>query len=884
MSYRPNPGTGAAGNYRPSYGPPPLPPRNNGPGLIASSDAVAPPIPPRPSGFGHQPVRQPGRSETPSQPTSSSVGVQRKPVPNNFSTGAQATISPEQSMTPGSNGYQQYQRHPSAPPGTSPNQTQGYTDIAHLFPDGKVPPPPPMPVPPGVSLQMPSTASLAAFKQQISVNGNSQGAYYEGGQLQNHSEQPLHAQEAPAPGSSQQHVDSTNTNFHGDTKHQIVDDGIMQGVPHPPVQDNVAVISEGFQAMQLGDPSQAPAPYRGDENDTRHRVYSPRNPDPTPANVPPPTTRQTPSARSPAPETSAVPPGQQQQPMAKECIATGVTFAATWYTHPRAPEFPICMNCYENQIRGSRFRSEFVGVFRDDGKPLACLFNSTRIKDRLWDRALASGSLDELLDYLVRQPFIPGCVGPGGAKGDAGIKWYRTRDDDIPGMVVCQACYEDHVLAYPEFGTRHFMPNTAPQAADQTWSCDLVVPYIYREYKARAMTNDWPSFVASVPVRLSFKPCPGEETVYPDGSGRRWFTPVGGPQGLLICAACYCDYVLLTGQDGRWQDAGGDLVSRFGVSVSCFFGAQFNVRALAARVLDTFDQAQFWRAMDVVINEPRCKGRIQSSAWYTLRADPPGFEVCRACHATIAEPMGVGHYFVPKAGVPPGSDITCSFNPGIARFPIYMQKLLEMVYKQDPAPLEAFVRTYAFMPECRRDTRVENASWFGWDECTVCAECHHEFVRGTALAGAMPHQGTQVAGGVMCEMYSPRMRQLYLDACAAAPPDPRALLEHSARRRAVWAETVPRARRILSDIRLNIARQSMAINNSMFYSFSGNLWQNTLPLEQTYSGSAIGPGHYNHMQVKGAEWGQQATAIGNEIRGAPADVADELMRRWRLVE
>ncbi|KAI0911333.1 hypothetical protein F4823DRAFT_586132 [Ustulina deusta] len=250
----------------------------------------------------------------------------------------------------------------------------------------------------------------------------------------------------------------------------------------------------------------------------------------------------------------------------------------------------------------------------------------------------------------------------------------------------------------------------------------------------------------------------------------------------------------------------------------------------------------------------------------------------------MAEPMGVGHHFTPKAGIPPGSSITCSFNPAIARFPIYMSKLLEMVYKQDPGPLEEFIKVYAFMPVCRRDSYVENARWFGWAECTICSECHHEFIRGTALADAMPHQGTQVGGGVMCEMYSPRMRQLYLAACASDPPDPKPLLEYSVQRRAVWAETMPQARQIMRDIRLKIAKQNMAMNNSMFYTWSGNLWQNTLPLEQTSSSAAIGYGHHNHMQIKGAEYGRQATAIGNDILGSPAHVADELERRWRAVE
>ncbi|KAI0541432.1 hypothetical protein GGR58DRAFT_511007 [Xylaria digitata] len=717
--------------------PPPLPPRNNNYGPVTTPEEKPPPIPPRPS-----------------------AGVQRKAVP---STGAQAPTSPAQnghiavqgqSMASEGAGYQYYPQNYSA----TPNYSSSHSDISHLFPGGKIPPPPPLPTHSGVS-SSPRTPS--------------------------------------------------------DTKNA-----------HPPTQ-------------------------------------------------------RSPGAQPPGADIPATSP-RQPQSAPKECISTNVTFASTWYTHPRAPDFPICPNCHENHIRGSRFEGEFQGKFWDDGKSRACGFSSTRIKDSLWGLALSSGSLGDLIEYMVLRPTIPNCVGQGGAKGDAGIKWYRTRNSDIPALVICQACYEDHILSHPRFGVDHFEPSTIQHAADQMWSCDMAVPYVYREYKVRALTGDWTSFVQSVAARISFKPCPGDKTVYPDG--RVWFTPVNGPQGLLACVACYCDYVLLTGQDSRWKNAGDNLVNIFGVSVCCYFGSQFNFRALAARTLDTNDYTSFWKAIDIVNHGPMCKSQMQGATWHTLNSNPDGFEICQACYVTIAEPMGVGHHFMLKAGTSPESKTTCSFNPVIARFPVYMNKLLEMVYKQDPTPLEEFIGVYAFMPVCRRDNHVENSRWFGWNECTICPECHHEFIRGTALADSMPHQGTQVEGAVMCEMYSQRMRQLYLAACASDPPDPKPLLEYSVQRRAVWAETMPRVRQIMSNIRLKIAQQNMAMNNSMFYTWSGNLWQNTLPLEQTTGSAAIGYGHYNHMQIKGAEYGRQATAIGNDILGSPAQVADQLENRWRAVE
>ncbi|KAI1740988.1 hypothetical protein F4680DRAFT_77390 [Xylaria scruposa] len=863
MSYWPT-NSGAAGYSRPSYGPPPLPPRNNGRSPIEAPGAAPPPIPPRPAGFGYQPVRGSGLPETLNQSTGSS---------------ARSHVTSERDGN---------LRDLSSQP---PNQTQSYSDISHLFADGRIPPPPPRPEishgsqPPSNAGKPDTSVSVVIFQPPLPTNDEISRTHTEGNQLQNQTQQSLSSQTTPTSVlvDRQGYADTTedhatNANTPDVDSNLARGAGNMQEATHSTARDDMTTIDKAFQSMGMDEKTNI-------NYDTySHQQYS-NQASSIPAEAPFPT-QKSPSTRSPPANTSTTYAGQPQT-VAKECISTNVTFAVMWYMHPQSPEYHICMNCYENHVRGSRFKDDFQGTLYDDSKPRRCRFNSTRIKESLWESALLSGSLNSLVDYMILRPSIPDCRGQGGAKAGSGIKWYRTRNSDIPTMVVCQACYEDHILAYSKFGQDHFEPVDASivqQMADQTWSCDIAVPSIYREYKMRASTDNWRSFVQGVPIRMSLEPCPGEKTVYPDGKGKKWFTPINGPQGLLICGACYCDYILLTGQEEQWRDAGGNLVKLFGVSVSCFFGPQYNVRVLAGRTLDTSNYTLFWKAMDIVAREPRCKGKIQGATWYTLHSNPDGFEICRSCYVTIAESMGVGHHFKPKADIPPGSSIMCSFNTGVARFPVYMNKLLEMIYKQNPAPLEEFVKEYAFMPQCRRDTYIENARWFGWRECTICAECHHEFIRGTALADSMPHQGTHVKGSVMCEMYSPRMRQLYLAACSSDPPDPKPLLEYSVQRRAVWAQTMPRARQILTDIKIKMLQQSTAMNNSMFYSWSGNLWQNTLPLEQTYSNSAIGYGYYNHMQIKGAEYGRQATALGNEILGSPAHIADELERQWRLVE
>ncbi|KAI0157416.1 hypothetical protein GGR57DRAFT_501034 [Xylariaceae sp. FL1272] len=577
---------------------------------------------------------------------------------------------------------------------------------------------------------------------------------------------------------------------------------------------------------------------------------------------------------------SGVYPSQAQ--LARECISSPVSFGTTWYQHPLALDYYICANCYDQLIRGTRFGALFRGTFYDDKQFRGCLFSTPRMKS-LFNNALETGSIDGVLEHMKFRSSIPGCRGQGGAKSDAGVKWYRAKDNAIPAMVVCQACYEDIVLAYREFGEAHFEVCPVPQAPDAVWACDVAIPFILREYKWRAANQDWENFVGESSARITFPPCPGQKTVYPDG--KQWFTPINGSWGFLICVTCFCDYVILTGQDSKWCSAGDDLVKTFGVSVRCCFG-QFNLKALASRTLDTTDYAHFWRAIDIISHEPLCDPkRIQNGTWYTLHSNPSNFEICRSCFVTIVEPFGVGHHFMLKPGTALENALLCSFNLGVARFSSYMKKFLEMVYKLDPAPLLEFIEVYATMPVCRGAKRVENVCWYGWDECTICPECHHEFIRGTKLASTMPHQGIQVKAGIMCCMYSPRMRKLYMEACASEPPDPTPLLKFSVQRRAIWAETVPRLREIRNKQALQMGRQTRLLQDAMFYTWSGNLMQNSLPLEQTWGNTALGAGLYNHMQIKGAESSQQASIAGSQLAESASHLsAAELEARWAEVE
>lgn len=414
----------------------------------------------------------------------------------------------------------------------------------------------------------------------------------------------------------------------------------------------------------------------------------------------------------------------------------------------------------------------------------------------------------------------------------------------------------------------------------------MAVPYIIREYNVRAKSGDWASFVGEVSARLSLSPCPKEKTIYPDGGGKRWFTPVDGPQGFLVCGACFCDYVIHTGQEPKWRAVVGELVPVFGVSVRCCLG-QPNTATLAGRTLETGEYDLFWRAVDAVCREPACEGKgipAGEAKWYTLRSNPSGFGVCGACYATTVATYGATDLFVPKTDVAPDTTVICSFNPAMPRSGHYTSRFLLMMLTRDPGPLERFANEYAYIPLCRGAKQLANARWFGWNQCRICPECYHQFVRGTALAEAVALQGVQVEGYAMCEMYSARMRGLYLAACAAEPPDPTPLLEASVQRRAVWSETMPRVERFIRDQNLMLGRQRMLQNQSSFYLHVGRVHEASMQSGLRYNVAGLGSGFSNQLEITGAEYGRQAARVGSQIATGGWEEIKMLERMWNAVE
>ncbi|KAF2971602.1 hypothetical protein GQX73_g1996 [Xylaria multiplex] len=581
-----------------------------------------------------------------------------------------------------------------------------------------------------------------------------------------------------------------------------------------------------------------------------HPIYNPTSK----ASSPTPDNKLTPANHPASPQyptfQAYTPPQRGPTPRAvTSCIDIPMTFSTDWYWHPEAPDYLICSRCYVDNIHGSRYQDEFQSARFSDGKPRSCRFSKPRMKDHLYKEALASGSLRVASDWMRKRSAILDCKGADGVKAVAarGITWYTTRSNKIPNFLSCQACYEDKLMT-KQFADR-FSISTEAQPADALWACDMAIPFIEREYEEKGKTDDWQGFVVEVKARINSQPCPQGKRVVP--YGRNWFVPKGGPQGLVLCAACYCDHVIHSGEEGKWEIAQG--LTRSGDHrVRCARGV-FNIRILMAQAHEKKDFALFWNAVDKLNHEKACDdGGIVDGVWYTLPSNPKDFGVCGACYVGILEPLGVARFWARKQGVPAGVKLLCCFNIGHPKLSKFVPRLLEMYFTLDPKALDEYASVYAAIPQCLRDEDKPGRQWYGWKD--------------------------------LCEMYSPRMRKLYTECGSMNPPNLQPLLEYSAQRRQVYTETVPQIRMILFQQRMALEQQKFLNTTSSHYMVAGQLEQMTYGTPYLYSMPGVGSGFANMNALQGAAYAQQAMGVAAGIGGSHILAVQQLEHRWRAVE
>ncbi|KAL2209334.1 hypothetical protein CC79DRAFT_1332559 [Sarocladium strictum] len=584
-----------------------------------------------------------------------------------------------------------------------------------------------------------------------------------------------------------------------------------------------------------------------------------------PAPPPPPSTRPVPPSQRHV--AKALPPGLAPVP---NCIAYPIQANADWFLHDKAPDFLVCSRCYVDYIYQTNLQTLFQHKkFADfEQVPRRCYFSSHNVKTRLWPAALAAGNLDNMLEHMRSRPKLPACPEQRLVENS---EWWMS--PDIPHMCVCKACFSDDYKGGP-FASKFELKTVEQQA-----TCDSFMPFVGRMSEIHQPSNNWAEFAAEVKGRLTIPACPREKTI--PGASHAWVRSTREPKGYQTCYACFADYFYGTTSEKHFQQVALDKETTV-----CLMGI-LNMKIPAQQAVAKKDPELFWKWIAEVDRQPFCskQGIKGSTSWYTLPNHPPGFAVCGACRAGIAEPVGWSRHLIP-VNADPNDTILCCFNAAHPRFAEFMTCLVPSLATDTWEKLGNHAATYANVPRCPRDntTYLPNRRYWGWDSLRICQECYLSFARDTDLEPLFHLKGEVMEKSRLCDMYSPRMRKLYTDACQGRITGQQ-LVDLGGQRRMVYLNTMPEIDRLISQQNIKASQAVMFGNMGTFYKNMGSTQDVLMGHSYTVGNAYAGYGYVNENSLTGAEYDRKGRDLTAEVlNGSVTYKVSVLEIRWREVE
>lgn len=288
--------------------------------------------------------------------------------------------------------------------------------------------------------------------------------------------------------------------------------------------------------------------------------------------------------------------------------------------------------------------------------------------------------------------------------------------------------------------------------------------------------------VGALPTALPPCPRPCPVSGYND-----WYTLVGGLDAFTVCPTCR-DAIAYAGFE-RYAKPKSRIADYD--KIRCDFSLPWVRMAWTSSLNKRHrDMELLYEMADIVAHEPPCPGKVEDvREWYRLidtetGKSVPDFQVCPQCvrsletmHPTL---RGVFHR---SHGHRHRSERTCSMRTDSKRFMTYIDLLTDTAKQAEeyrrPPNMFRFVdlaHRIAGIPECSRDDMLLDQEWYiipNLPELTVCEDCYEEAVwpaikRNSPIAIEFKRHPKFVAPshvGVSCQLYSPRMRKIFQEAC-----------------------------------------------------------------------------------------------------------------------
>lgn len=285
---------------------------------------------------------------------------------------------------------------------------------------------------------------------------------------------------------------------------------------------------------------------------------------------------------------------------------------------------------------------------------------------------------------------------------------------------------------------------------------------------------------------MSLPPCPRSTAV---AGFDDWYRLSGGPDGFSICPTCR----------GAVANAGFERLAKPKSKqpseyspVRCDFSVSWVRMAWKSALKKRHsDMDSLYAVADIIAHEPPCTGKVEEVRdWYRLTDPETGksvhdFQICPQCVLSLEEIHPIlkdvfhksqGHHHRQQRR-------TCSLRADSKRFPNYFNVLLDTArqaeeYRRAPNMLRftGLAHRIAGIPECLRDDMLRGQEWYiipQLPEMTVCEDCYDEAVWPAIKADLPvatdfkrhPKEVAPAHVGISCQLYSPRMRKIFQEAC-----------------------------------------------------------------------------------------------------------------------
>ncbi|EEU38390.1 uncharacterized protein NECHADRAFT_34719 [Fusarium vanettenii 77-13-4] len=637
-----------------------------------------------------------------------------------------------------------------------------------------------------------------------------------------------------------------------------------------PAQDDQNLHPSPAPNQGVTSPSQAPY-FSPPPDSSSQPAHSPQQQPQASPHVSQPRREATPT-RTKTPRVHTPGPPQEHASGAKplpQCSSATTSAPQHWFFHPTVPEFTICAWCYIKHIYDSRFRDSFTKVYCDDKEQRRCRFSSRRLTETLFPEAINSGSLDECVTFMKKRMTIRDCLEQIQTEGDS---WYTA--SDVPNSTLCQACFEDGVSG-TSFA-KHYQLQTVQGAC----YCDSTVWFLKRKLSEYLKEDNWAKFAGEMSVRVTLPPCPQMEDI--KANDRQWYKPKlnNGPSSLQACVTCFFDYFYRSEDEDLFEQVtGGDFGTR------CTMG-QVNHLIPMRQALADEDRSLFWKAAFEVDKHPFChKEGIKGGTWYTLPGDTPGWGICGACYEGVIKTVGGSRWFIQDKEVSQDETYLCCFNMNHARVQGSLQAYDNAHNLGDWKLLADYAAKWTNVRPCPRAKLKsgKNRPWWGWGVLAICEECYLNFAQGTALEPRFPLKGAREPDNErMCDLFSPRMRGLYTEACKTG--DLEGLLAIAEQRHVIYTQTIMQAEQILVQQRLAVMKAQYLGQQGTFYKSLG--WSQDAVMGHSYTvgNSYAGYGHANSFVMQGHAYDRQASEMRSQVGGGSVLQVGMLEARWKEVE